>query len=70
MEWHLRRFYICSSAHVKIADRCKTVPTLADIRLKLMESEIYQGNLSGAASVLTEGLAIEQAQYITIRYMS
>ena len=65
-----KRFYICRSAHVKIADRYKTVPTLADIRLKLTESESYQGNLSGIASVLTEGLAIERAQYVTICYMS
>jgi hypothetical protein len=39
-----------------------SVPTLADIRLKLSETEVRHGNLSGSVSALTEGLAIEQSQ--------
>jgi len=33
------------------------------MQLKLSEREVYQGNLSGTVSALTEGLAIEKAQY-------
>ena len=40
------------------------VPTLAEIRLKLSETEVQQGNLSGSVSALTEGLAIEKSQYV------
>ena len=40
------------------------VPKLADIRLKLSEKEIQQGNLSGTVATLMEGLAIEQSQYV------
>jgi hypothetical protein len=29
-----------------------------------MEGEVQQGNLSGAVSTLTEGLAIEKSQYV------
>ena len=39
-----------------------SVPTLAEIRLKLSEREVRQGSLSGAVSALTEGLAIEKSQ--------
>lgn len=41
-----------------------TVPNLADIRLKLSEKEIQQGNLSGTVATLMEGLAIERSQYV------
>jgi hypothetical protein len=37
-------------------------PTLAEIRLKMAETEVQQGNLSGSVSTLTEGLAIEKSQ--------
>ena len=37
---------------------------LADIQLKLTEGEVQQGNLSGAVSTFTEGLAIEKSQYV------
>ena len=40
------------------------VPTLADIRLKLSEQEVRHGNLSGTVTILSEGLAIEQSQYV------
>jgi hypothetical protein len=36
--------------------------TLSEIRLKLSETEVHQGNLSGAVSAVTEGLAIEKLQ--------
>jgi len=39
-----------------------SVPTLAEICLKLSETEVQQGNLSGTVSTLTEGLAIEKSQ--------
>jgi hypothetical protein len=45
-----------------IDDSCNLVPTLAEIRLKLLEKEVQQGNLSGSVSALTEGLAIEKSQ--------
>ena len=38
------------------------VPTLLEIRLKLSETEVHQGNLSGAVSAITEGLSIEKSQ--------
>jgi hypothetical protein len=41
---------------------CVLVPTLAEIQLKLSETEVQQGNLSGAISALTEGLTIERSQ--------
>jgi len=41
---------------------CNLVPTLAEIRLKLSETEVRQGNLSGAVSALTEALSIEKSQ--------
>jgi len=34
------------------------------MRLRLSEIEVQQGNLSGAVSILTEGLAIEKSQYV------
>ena len=40
------------------------VPTLADIRLKLSEQEVWHGNLSGTVTILSEGLAIERSQYV------
>jgi hypothetical protein len=40
------------------------VPTLAEICLKLSETEVQQGNLSGSVSTLTEALAIEKSQYV------
>ena len=40
------------------------VPTLAEIRLRLSETEVEQGNLSGSVSAVTEGLAIEKSQYV------
>ena len=40
------------------------VPSMAEIWLELSEKEVRQGNLSGAVATLTEGLAIEQAQYV------
>jgi hypothetical protein len=43
---------------------CDLVPSLAEIRLKLSEREIQQGNLSGSVSTITEGLAIERSQYV------
>ena len=45
-------------------DRCILVPMLAEIRLKLSETEVRQGNLSGSVSALTEALAIEKSQYV------
>jgi hypothetical protein len=45
-------------------DRCILVPTLAEIRLKLSETEVRQGNLSGSVSAFTEALAIEKSQYV------
>lgn len=38
------------------------VPTMAEIRLKLSERKVRQGNLLGSVAALTEGLAIERAQ--------
>lgn len=40
----------------------QTVPTLADIRLRLAEDAIQQRDFSGSVSTLTEGLAIERSQ--------
>ena len=40
------------------------VPTLADIHLKLSEHEVQHGNLLGTVTILSEGLAIEQSQYV------
>jgi hypothetical protein len=40
------------------------------MRLKLSEREVHQGNLSGTVSAITEGLAIEKAQYATLRSIS
>ena len=37
---------------------------MSEIKLKLLETGVQQGNLSGAVATLTEGLAIEQAQYM------
>jgi hypothetical protein len=59
---------------VDIGHLCIPVPSLADIRLKLSETEVQQGNLSGSVSALTEGLIIEKSQYVgnhfTTRIMS
>jgi hypothetical protein len=41
---------------------CLPVPTLAEIRLKLSETEVQHGNLSGSVSTIAEGLAIEKSQ--------
>lgn len=41
-----------------------SVPSMAEIQLKLLETGVQQGNLSSAVATLTEGLAIEQAQYM------
>ena len=41
-----------------------SLPSMAEIQLKLLETGVQQGNLSSAVATLTEGLAIEQAQYI------
>ena len=41
---------------------CNSVPTLGEIRLRLSETEVQQGNLSGSVSVLTEALSIEKSQ--------
>ena len=41
---------------------CLSVPTLAEIRLKLSETEVQHRNLSGSVSTITEGLAIEKSQ--------
>jgi hypothetical protein len=43
---------------------CAIAPTLADIWLKLSESKVQHGNLSGAVSAIMEGLAIERSQYV------
>ena len=43
---------------------CAIALTLADIQLKLSESEVQHGNLSGAVSAIMEGLAIERSQYV------
>src|SRR5882724_8350148 len=37
---------------------------MAEIRLKLSETEVWQGNLSGSVSAFTEALAIERSQYV------
>jgi hypothetical protein len=37
---------------------------MAEIRLKLAETEVQKGNLSGVVSALTEGLAIEKSQCV------
>jgi hypothetical protein len=39
-----------------------SVPTLAEICLKLSEKEVQQENLSVSVSAITEGLAIEKSQ--------
>jgi Kyakuja-Dileera-Zisupton transposase len=41
---------------------CLSVPTLVEIQLKLSETEVQHGNLSGSVSIITEGLAIEKSQ--------
>ena len=51
-----------SSALWDLVHSFSSVPTLAEIRLKLSETEVRHGNLSGSVSALTEGLAIEQSQ--------
>ena len=40
------------------------MPTLAEICLKLSETEVWQGNLSSSVSALMEALAIEKSQYV------
>lgn len=37
---------------------------MAEIQMKISETGIWQSNLSGAVATLTEGLVIEQAQYV------
>jgi len=46
------------------------VPTLAEIHLKLSETEVQHGNLSGSVSMLTEGLAIENRSKLRILSLS
>lgn len=41
---------------------CIAVQTLSEIRFKLAESEVRQGNLSGVVAIVTEGLGIEKSQ--------
>lgn len=41
-----------------------SVPLMAEIQMKISETGIWQSNLSGAVATLTEGLVIEQAQYV------
>jgi hypothetical protein len=41
---------------------------MAEIWLKLSETEVRQGNLSGSVSAITEALAIERSQYIQIYF--
>jgi hypothetical protein len=42
--------------------------TLADIHLRLLETEVQQGNLSGVVSALTEGSAIEQSSLLPMEF--
>jgi hypothetical protein len=43
---------------------CAIALTLADIQLKLLESEVQHRNLSGAVSAIMEGLTIKHSQYV------
>jgi len=53
----------CVDSSVNMHCSFASVPTLTDIWLKLLETEVQHGNLSGSVSTLTEGLAIEKSQY-------
>ena len=37
---------------------------MSEIQFKLLETEVHQGNLSGAISLVTEGFGIEKSQYV------
>ena len=54
-----RRIYNSTAAYGSLN---LAAPTLAEIRLKMSEMEVQQGNLSGGVSTLMEGLAIEKSQ--------
>jgi hypothetical protein len=41
---------------------------MAEIQLKLAETEVQKGNLSGVVSALTEGLAIEKLQCVQYHF--
>ena len=41
---------------------------MAEIRLKLAETEVQHGNLSGVVSAITEGLAIEKSQCVLYHF--
>ena len=47
-----------------LADIWNEVQTLSEIQFKLLETEVHQGNLSGAFSLVTEGFGIEKSQYV------
>ena len=48
----------------RFAKSYASVPSMAEIQLKLSETGVQQGNLSSAVATLTKGLAIEWAQYM------
>ena len=54
-----RRIYNSTAAYGSLN---LTAPTLVEIRLKMSEMEVQQGNMSGGVSTLMEGLAIEKSQ--------
>ena len=37
---------------------------MSEIQFKLLETEVHQGNLSRAISLVTEGFGIEKSQYV------
>ena len=43
----------------RFAKSYASVPSMAEIQLKLSETGVQQGNLSSAVATLTKGLAIE-----------
>jgi hypothetical protein len=60
LQWKNVRKFLYSSQGLDHS--CILVLILAEIRLKLSEMEVWQGNLSGAVSALTEALSIEKSQ--------
>ena len=48
-------------------EKYSKVQILSEIQFKLSETEVCQGNLSGAISLVTEGFGIEKSQYIVHR---
>ncbi|KIM72965.1 hypothetical protein PILCRDRAFT_15660 [Piloderma croceum F 1598] len=50
--------------------RLDKLPTLAEVHLKLSETEVRHGNLSGSVSTLTEGLAIQKSQMLLQRHVT